>query len=102
MDNKALYDFINEACKQDDTNIDISIAELTSAIHTLEQEKAKRERKRYSMLIDNFRKAYLALCDNHVHVAYDFDAEYANGMWDEFSNEVRLVLDDFSSFVFDF
>ena len=53
------------------------------------------------MLVDNFRKAYLALCDNHIHVAYDFDAEYAHEMYDEFDNEVRLVIDDFSCFVFD-
>ena len=101
MENKALLTFINEACKQDDADIDISIAELTSAIHTLEKERAKRERKKYSILVDNFRKAYLALCDNHIHVAYDFDAEYAHEMYDEFDNEVRLVIDDFSCFVFD-
>lgn len=102
MENKALLNFINEACKQDDSDIDVSIAELTSAIHTLEQERKKRERKKYSILDDNFRKAYLALCENHIHVAYDFDAEYANEMYDEYSNEVRLILNDFSSFVFDF
>lgn len=45
MENTALLNFINEACKQDDNNIDISIAELTSAIHTLENERAKREKK---------------------------------------------------------
>ena len=101
MENKALLNFINEACKQDDTDIDISIAELTSAIHTLETEKGKRERKKYNMLIDNFKKAYLALCDNHIHVAYDFDADYAHETYDEYSDEVRLVLDDFYSFVFD-
>ena len=102
MDNKALYDFINEACKQDDTDINISIAELTSAIHTLETEKEKRERKKYNMLIDNFKKAYLALCDNHIHVAYDFDAQYVREEQDDYyEDDIRLDLDDFCNFVFD-
>lgn len=100
MENKALYNFINEACKQDDTDIDISIAELTSAIHTLEKEKEKRENKRRSILIDDFRKAYITLLNNNIHIAYNFDADYANQMYDEFINEVRLVLDDFDCFVF--
>lgn len=103
MENKALYNFINETCKQDDTDIDISIAELTSAIHTLEKEKEKRERKKRSILVDNFRKAYLALCENHIHIAYDFEADYAYAKCDEYSADgIRLVLDDFASFVFDF
>ena len=37
MENTTLLTFINEACKQDDADIDVSIAELTSAIHTLEK-----------------------------------------------------------------
>lgn len=105
MNNKALLNFINEACKQDDTDIDISIAELTSAIHTLEKEKEKRETKKRSILVDNFRKAYLALRDNHISIAYDFNAEYTHEMYHEssaYSDEVRLTLDDFASFAFDF
>ena len=101
MDNKALYDFINEACKQDDTDINISIAELTSAIHTLEEEKGKRENKKRSILIGNFKKAFLALRENHINVAYDFEADYAHEMYDEFSDEVRLILNDCDYFVFD-
>lgn len=102
MDNKALYDFINEACKQDDTDINISIAELTSAIHTLEKEKEKRERKKYNILVDNFKKAYLALYDNHIHVAYDFDAKYVREEQDDYyDDDIRLDLDDFCNFVFD-
>ena len=101
MDNKALLNFINEVCKQDDSDIDISIAELTSAIHTLENERAKREKKKRGTLIDNFEKAYIALRDNHINIAYDFEADYAHGMYDEFSDEVRLVLDDCDYFVFD-
>ena len=103
MDNKALYDFINEACKQDDTDIDISIAELTSAIHTLETEREKRENKKRNILIDNFKKAYLALCENNVHVAYDFDAKYVRKEQDDYyyEDDIRLDLDDFCNFVFD-
>ena len=105
MDNTALLNFINEACKQDDSDIDISIAELTSAIHTLEKEREKRERKKRSILVDNFRKAYLALRDNHISIAYDFDAEYTHETYNEasvYSDEIRLVLDDFASFAFDY
>lgn len=101
MDNKALLNFINEVCKQDDSDIDISIAELDSAIHTLKKEKEKRERKRRSILIDDFRKAYITLLDNDIHIAYDFEANYAHEMYDEYSDEVRLALDDFDCFVFD-
>lgn len=101
MENKALYDFINEACKQDDTDIDISIAELTSAIKTLEDEKRKRENKKRSILIGNFKKAYIALRDNHINIAYDFDADYVSNMYEEYCDETRLVLDDFCGFVFD-
>lgn len=101
MKNKALYDFINEACKQDDTDIDISIAELTSAIHTLEEERGKRENRKRITLIDNFKKAYLALRENHINIAYDFDADYAHEMYDEYSDTTRLILDDLDYFVFD-
>lgn len=101
MDNKALLNFINEVCKQDDSDIDGSIAELTSAIRTLEEERGKRENKKRSILIGNFKKAFLTLRENHINVAYDFEADYAHGMYDEFSDEVRLVLDDCDYFVFD-
>lgn len=101
MENTALFNFINEACKQDDTNIDISIAELTSAIKTLEEEKGKREYKKRSILIGNFKKAYLALRENHINIAYDFEADYVNDIYDEYSDEVRLALDDCDYFVFD-
>ena len=101
MDNKALLNFINEVCKQDDSDIDGSITELTSAIRTLEEERGKRENKKRSILIGNFKKAFLTLRENHINVAYDFEADYAHGMYDEFSDEVRLVLDDCDYFVFD-
>ena len=100
MENTALLNFINEACKQDDTDIDISIAELTSAIKTLEEEKRKRENKKRSILIGNFKKAYLALRENHIYIAYDFDSDYANEMYDEDSDTTRLILNDLDYFVF--
>ena len=75
MENKALYDFINEACKQDDTDIDISIAELTSAIHTLEKEKEKREDIRRQKLIDAFEEAYKELRKAHIRIRYDIETE---------------------------
>ena len=75
MENKALYDFINEACKQDDTDIDISIAELTSAIHTLEKEKGKRENIKRQKLIDAFEEAYKELRKAHIRIRYDIDTE---------------------------
>lgn len=101
MDNKALLNFINEVCKQDDSDIDESIAELTSAIRTLEEERRKRENKKRSILIGNFKKAFLALRENHINVAYDFEADYAHKMYNEHYDEVRLVLDDCDYFVFD-
>ena len=75
MENKALYDFINEVCKQDDTDIDISIAELTSAIHTLEKEKEKRENIKRQKLIDAFEEAYKELRKAHIRIRYDVETE---------------------------
>lgn len=100
MENKALYDFINEACKQDDTDIDISIAELTSAIKTLEDEKRKRENKKRSILIGNFKKAYSALRENHICVSYLFDADYVNDMVDDISDDYVLIIDETDRFEF--
>lgn len=100
MENIALLNFINEACKQDDTNIDISIAELTSAIKTLEDEKRKREIQKREVLIGNFKKAYRALYENNIRVSYDFDTDEVNEIWDEYSNEVRLTLENCDFFVF--
>lgn len=73
MENTALLNFINEACKHDDTDIDISIAELTSAIHTLEKEKEKRETEKRQVLIYNFEEAYRALRNAGIRVKYDID-----------------------------
>lgn len=101
MENKALYNFINEACKQDDTDIDISIAELTSAIHTLEKEKEKRILKKRSSLIQEFLKAYTNLNEYGIKIAYLFNADYVNSMVDDISDDYVLVLDDSDCFEFD-
>lgn len=101
MENTALLNFINEACKQDDNDIDVSIAELTSAIHTLEIEREKRENKKRNTLIDNFEKAYIALRNNHINITYDFNADYVRERCDEYSDDTCLCLDDFCCFIFD-
>lgn len=75
MENKALYDFINEACKQDDTDIDISIAELDTAINTLKKEKEKREDIRRQKLIDAFEEAYKELRKARIRIRYDIETE---------------------------
>lgn len=75
MENKALLNFINEVCKQNDSDIDVSIAELTSAIHTLEREKDKREDIKRQKLIDAFEEAYKELRKAHIRIKYDIDPE---------------------------
>ena len=103
MDNKALYDFINEACKQDDTDIDISIAELTSAIHTLEKERDKRESLRKQNLIDNFKMAFNALREANVDIICNFNIDYVMEEVDEakdWRDNVILEMDDIKSFTF--
>lgn len=100
MDNKALFTFINEACQQDDSDIDVSIAELTSAIHTLEKEKERREKKRRGILIDNFRKAYATLLDNDITLRYLFDGDYIRNSDIKYANTVSLGINDFDCFEF--
>ena len=100
MENKALFTFINEACQQDDTDIDISIAELTSAIHTLEKEKAKREKKRRAILIDDFRKAYSTLLDNDITLSYLFSGDLIRNSDIKYADTVNLDINDFDCFEF--
>jgi hypothetical protein len=101
MDNKALLNFINEACKQDDSDsIDESIAELTSAIHTLEKEKEKREKKRRAILIDNFRKAYCTLLDNDITLSYLFSGNLIRNSDIKYADTVNLDINDFDCFEF--
>ena len=100
MENKALYNFINEACKQDDTDIDISIAELTSAIHTLEKEKEKREKKKRAILIDNFRKVYSTLLDNDITLSYLFSGDLIRNSDIKYADTVNLDINDFDCFEF--
>ncbi len=97
MENKTLYDFINEVCKQDDSDIDVSIAELTSAIHTLEREKDKREDIKRQKLIDAFEEAYKELRKAHIRIKYDIDPEMVDTS--EYYKQ-PYELDDFSDFSF--
>lgn len=97
MENKALYNFINEACKQDDSDIDVSIAELTSAIHTLEKEKEKREDIKRQKLIDAFEKAYKELRKARIRIKYDIDPEMVDT--DEYYRQ-PYELDEFDCFSF--
>lgn len=99
MENKALYDFINDACKQDDSNLDISIATLQSAIGTLQKEVEKRKHQKKQYLINNFRDAYQALAKANIKIKYDFDVCYVADAI-EYSDCAVLELDDASCFIF--
>ena len=105
MENTALLTFINEACKQDDSDIDVSIAELDAAINTLKKEKAKREHQRRQHLIDDFIKAYQALVNTGIKISYDFNTDYAFEVAsdsDSFGgNSTVLEMDDIDHFIFD-
>lgn len=101
MENKALYNFINEACKRDDENLDISIAELTSAINTLKREKEKREeKKKRDALIDAFLNAYKNLRKVGVQVNYDFEMDYLHDQIDDWADTTALILDNPDAFEF--
>lgn len=105
MENKALYDFINDVCKNDDTDLDVAIASLQSAIGTLQKEVEKRKNQRRQHLIDDFVKAYQALVDADVMVRYDFDTDYAYGEASDSESygcdSTVLEMDKVNSFVFD-
>lgn len=96
MENKALFTFINEACQQDDIDIDKSIAELDAAINTLKKEKEKRESKKRQRLIDAFEEAYKELRKAHIRIKYDIDTELVDP---EYYNQ-SYELDDFDCFSF--
>ena len=105
MENKALYDFINDVCKNDDTDLDVAIASLQSAIGTLQKEIEKRKNQQRQHLIDDFVKAYQALVNADVMVRYDFDTEYAYGVasYSESygGDSTVLEMDKVNCFVFD-
>jgi len=105
MENTALLNFINEACKQDDTDLDVAIASLQSAIGTLQKEVEKREHQKKQHLIDDFVKAYQALVDADIIVRYNFDTEYAyNEASDNdsyYCASTKLEMDNVNNFVFD-
>lgn len=105
MENKALYDFINETCKNDDTDLDVAIASLQSAIGTLQKEVEKRKHQRRQHLIDDFVKAYQALVDADVMIRYDFNTDYAYREASESDtwgcDSTVLEIDNVNDFVFD-
>ena len=105
MENKALYDFINETCKNDDTDLDVAIASLQSAIGTLQKEVEKRKNQRRDHLVDDFIKAYQALVDADIMVRYDFKTDYAYGKASESDawgcDSTVLEIDNVNDFVFD-
>jgi len=105
MENEALYNFINDACKQDDSNLDISIATLQSAIGTLQKEVEKRKHQKKQYLIDDFNKAFQALVDADVMIKYDFNTGYAFDVASDNDaygcDSTMLELDDARCFVFD-
>ena len=105
MENKALYDFINDVCKNDDTDLDVAIASLQSAIGTLQKEVEKRKHQKRQHLIDDFVKAYQALVDADVMVRYDFKTDYAYCVASESDawggDSTVLEMDNVNDFVFD-
>lgn len=105
MENKALYDFINETCKNDDTDLDVAIASLQSAIGTLQKEVEKRKHQRRQHLIDDFVKAYQALVNADVMVRYDFNTDYAYSVASDSDgwgcDSTVLEMDNINNFVFD-
>jgi len=105
MENKALYDFINETCKNDDTDLDVAIASLQSAIGTLQKEVEKRKNQKRQHLIDDFVKAYQALVDANVMIRYDFNTDYAYSVASDSNawggESTVLEMDNVNCFVFD-
>jgi len=105
MENKALYDFINETCKNDDTDLDVAIASLQSAIGTLQKEVEKRKHQRRQHLIDDFSKAFQALRDADVMIRYDFNTCYAFDVASDSDacgcDSTMLEMDNVNCFVFD-
>jgi len=105
MEEKALYDFINDVCKNDDTDLDVAIASLQSAIGTLQKEVEKRKHQRKQHLIDDFTKAFRALVDADVMIKYDFNTDYAYGVASESDawggESTVLEMDNVNCFVFD-
>ena len=104
MENKAFYDFINETCKNDDTDLDVAIASLQSAIDTLQKEVEKRKHQRRQHLIDDFVKAYQALVYADVMIRYDFNTDYTYGEASDSESygcdSTVLEMDNVNNFVF--
>ena len=105
METETLYNFINDVCKNDDTDLDVAIASLQSAIGTLQKEVEKRKNQKRQHLIDDFVNAYQALVDADVMIRYDFNTDYAYNVASD-SNDwggdsTVLEMDNVNCFMFD-
>lgn len=105
METETLYNFINDVCKNDDTDLDVAIASLQSAIGTLQKEVEKRKNQKRQHLIDDFVNAYQALVDADVMIRYDFNTDYAYSVASD-SNDwggdsTVLEMDNINCFMFD-
>ena len=103
METETLYNFINDVCKNDDTDLDVAIASLQSAIGTLQKEVEKRKNQKRQHLIDDFVNAFKALREANVDIMYDFNIDYAEEAVDEtkgWGGLVVLEMDDVKSFTF--
>ena len=105
METETLYNFINDVCKNDDTDLDVAIASLQSAIGTLQKEVEKRKNQKKQHLIDDFVNAYQALVDADVMIRYDFNTDYAYSVASD-SNDwggdsTVLEMDNVNCFMFD-
>ncbi len=72
MEEKALSYFIDEMCKQNDTDFD---ANFTKLIYALEREKERRRDEKREKLINAFEEAYKELRKAHIRIKYDIDPE---------------------------
>jgi hypothetical protein len=100
MEEKALFNFVNEACKQNDTDFDASFTKMVSAFDILEREKAKRKAKKRNDLIDAFKDAYRNLIKEGIQVNYDFEMDYLENQISKWSDTAVLILDDTDAFEF--
>ena len=94
MEEKALFDFVDEMCKQNDTDFDASFTKL---LYTLEKEKERRRDEKRQKLIDAFEEAYKELRKAHIRIKYDIDTEMVDTS--EYYKQ-PYELDDFSDFSF--
>lgn len=75
MEEKAVFDFVNEMCKQNDTDFEASFTKL---LYALEREKERRRDEKREKLINAFEEAYKELRKAHIRIKYDIDPEMVN------------------------